>query len=60
MLALNGFHQRVLRSLRYRRIGLTRNMIFAGKVPFPRAGHTFFTRLSVAARRVLPASCHRS
>ena len=33
-LALNGFHERVLRSSRYLLIGLTRNLIFAGKVPF--------------------------
>ena len=40
-LALNGFHERVLRSSCYLLIGLTRNLIFAGKVPFPRAGHIF-------------------
>ena len=33
-LALNGFHERVLHSLRYLLIGLTRNLTFAGKVPF--------------------------
>ena len=33
-LALNGFHERVLRSSHYPLIGLTRNLIFAGKVPF--------------------------
>ena len=33
-LALNGFHERVLRSSRYQLIGLTRNLIFAGKIPF--------------------------
>ena len=33
-LALNGFHERVLRSLCYPLIGLTRKLIFAGKVPF--------------------------
>ena len=33
-LALNGFHERVLHSSRYPLIGLTRNLIFAGKVPF--------------------------
>ena len=33
-LALNGFHERVLRSSRYPLIGLTRNLIFVGKVPF--------------------------
>ena len=33
-LELNGFHECVLRSLRYPLIGLTRNLIFAGKVPF--------------------------
>ena len=38
-LVLNGFHERVLRSSRYPLVGLTRNLIFAGKVPFPRAGH---------------------
>ena len=31
---------RVLRSSRYPLIGLTRNLIFAGRSPFPRAGHT--------------------
>ena len=34
VLALDGFHERVLRSLRYPLIGLTRNLIFAGKVSF--------------------------
>ena len=38
-LALNGFTKHVLRSSRYPLIGLTRNLIFSGKVPFPRAGH---------------------
>ena len=33
-LVLNGFHECVLRSSRYPLIGLTRNLIFAGKVPF--------------------------
>ena len=33
-LALNVFHQRVLCSSRYPLIGLTRNVIFVGKVPF--------------------------
>ena len=33
-LASNGFHERVLRSSRYPLIGLTRNLIFAGKVLF--------------------------
>ena len=41
VLALNGFHERVLRSSRYPLIALTRNQIFAGKVPFPRAGHIY-------------------
>ena len=40
MLALHGFHECVLHSSRYPLIGLTRNLIFAGK-PFPRAGHIF-------------------
>ena len=34
VLALNGFQERVLRSSCYPLIGLTRNLIFAGKVPF--------------------------
>ena len=38
---LNGFHEHVLRSSRYLLIGLTRNVIFAGRSPFPRAGHIF-------------------
>ena len=38
-LALNGFHERVLRSSRYPLIGLTRCLIFVGKVSFPRARH---------------------
>ena len=33
-LALSGFHEHVLCSLRYPLIGLTRNLIFAGKVRF--------------------------
>ena len=33
-LALNGFHECVLCSSRYPLIGLTRNRMFAGKVPF--------------------------
>ena len=41
VLALNGFHERVLRSSCYPPMGLTRNLIFAGKVPFPRAGHIY-------------------
>ena len=37
-LALNGFHERVLHSSRYPLIGLTRNLIFAGMVPFSLGG----------------------
>ena len=37
-LALNGFHERVLPSSRYPLIGLTRNLIFAGKIPFSLSG----------------------
>ena len=33
-LGLSGFPEHVLRSLRNPLIGLTRNLIFAGKVPF--------------------------
>ena len=33
-LALNGLHESVLCSSCYPLIGLTRNLIFAGKVPF--------------------------
>ena len=33
-LALNGFHKCVLRSSHYSLIGLTRKLIFEGKVPF--------------------------
>ena len=40
-LALNGFHECVLRSSRYPLIGLTRNLIFAGKVPFSQSGSQF-------------------
>ena len=34
VLVLKGFHERVLRSSHYPLIGLTLNLIFAGKVPF--------------------------
>ena len=40
-LALNGFHERVLFSPCYPLIGPTRNLIFAGQVSFPRAGHIY-------------------
>ena len=45
VLVLNGFHERVLRSSHYPLIGLTRNLIFAGKVPFPRVGHLYIVYL---------------
>ena len=52
-LVLNGFHERVLRSLRYMLIDLTRNLIFAGKVPFPRAGHIYnYIYVTVSGKRV--------
>ena len=44
-LALNGFHECVLRSSHYPLIDLTRKLIFTGRSPFPRAGHVFFVQL---------------
>ena len=34
VLAFNSFHECVLHSSHYSLLGLTRNLIFAGKVPF--------------------------
>ena len=42
VLALNGFHKRVLHSSRYPLIGVTRNLFFLReRSPFPRAGHIY-------------------
>ena len=53
-LALNGFHERVLRSSRY---PLNRNLIFAGKVPFSYGSHISHIR---GARTLPRRACTRS